>query len=355
MMNEERYWQAVLSRDHASDGTFVYAVRSTGVYCNPSCPSRRPQREQVVFFAQPAAAEQAGFRPCRRCHPDEASILETQVELVRQVCCYIETHLEEPLTLAALSNHVHMSAYHLQRVFKRVMGITPRQYAEARRLEQFKTQLREGESVTGALYDAGYSSSSRLYERANAQLGMTPTIYRRGGKGMHITYTIVDCPLGRLLVAATEKGICAVSLGDSDAILEAALKEEYPAAEIRRDGDVLDRWINAILDYLRGKQPNLDLPLDVQATAFQWRIWQALQAIPYGSTRSYSEIARAVGEPKAARAVARACATNPAALVIPCHRVVREDGNIGGYRWGAERKRRLLAQEKEHIVSLQPK
>ena len=344
-MHEENYWQAVLARDHTYDGTFVFAVRSTGIYCNPSCPSRRPKRERVVFFSLPEAAEEAGFRACRRCHPGEASLLKTQVELIQRACRYIEAHLDEPLTLATLSAQVHLSPYHLQRVFKRVMGITPRQYAEACRLGQLKAELREGEPVTRALYDVGYGSSSRLYERVPSQLGMTPTVYRRGGKGMNINYTIVDCLLGRLLVAATEQGICAVSLGDTDATLETALASEYPAAEIRRDGGDLNLWINAILEYLNGQQPHLNLPLDVQATAFQWRIWEELRSIPYGGTRSYSEIALAVGNPRAARAVARACASNPVALVIPCHRVVREDGSSGGYRWGAERKRRLLAQE----------
>jgi len=218
-MHEEKYWQAVLARDQTYDGTFVFAVRSTGIYCNPSCPSRRPKRERVVFFSLPEAAEEAGFRACRRCHPGEASLLETQVELIQRACRYIEAHLDEPLTLANLSAQVHLSPYHLQRVFKRVMGITPRQYAEACRLGQLKAELREGEPVTRALYYVGYGSSSRLYERVPTQLGMTPTVYRRGGKGMNINYTIVDCLLGRLLVAATVLGICAVSLCDTDATL----------------------------------------------------------------------------------------------------------------------------------------
>jgi AraC family transcriptional regulator, regulatory protein of adaptative response / methylated-DNA-[protein]-cysteine methyltransferase len=346
-MHEENYWQAVLARDHTYDGAFVFAVRSTGIYCNPSCPSRRPKREQVVFFPLPEAAEQAGFRACQRCHPGEATLLESQVELVQRACRYIEAHLNEPLTLAALSAQLYMSSYHLQRVFKRVMGITPRQYAEACRLEQFKEQLKEGEPVTRALYDVGYGSSSRLYERVPTQLGMTPTVYRRGGKGVSINYTLVDCPLGRLLVAATERGICAVSLGDSDTTLEAALTSEYPAAERQRDGSDLTLWVNAILEYLNGQQPHLNLPLDIQATAFQWRVWEELRSIPYGSTRSYSQIAQAVGNPRAARAVARACAGNPVALIIPCHRVVHENGDPSGYRWGSERKRRLLAQEHE--------
>lgn len=344
-MLEEKYWQAVLTRDTRSDGTFVYAVRSTGIYCNPSCSARRPGREQVVFFPQPEAAEQAGYRACKRCRPQEASVYELQAEMVQHACRYIETHLEGPLTLEALGKEVSVSPYHLQRVFKRIMGITPRQYAQAYRLGQLKQQLKEGETVTTALYNTGFGSSSRLYEQAPAQLGMTPATYRRGGKSTHIGYTIVDCPLGRLLIAATEKGICAICLGDSDADLETALFSEYPAAEIQRDGVELSQWVNALLNHLSGQQPQLDLPIDVQATAFQWRVWESLRAIPYGSTRSYGEIAQDLGDPKAARAVARACATNPVAIVVPCHRVVREDGSLGGYRWGLERKQQLLAQE----------
>lgn len=344
-MLEEKYWQAVLTRDTRSDGTFVYAVRSTGIYCNPSCSARRPRREQVVFFPQPEAAEQAGFRACKRCRPQEASVYELQAEMVQHACRYIETHLEGPLTLEALGKEVSVSPYHLQRVFKRIMGITPHQYAQAYRLGQLKQQLKEGETVTTALYNTGFGSSSRLYEQAPAQLGMTPATYRRGGKSTHIGYTIVDCPLGRLLIAATEKGICAICLGDSDADLEAALFSEYPAAEIQRDGVELSQWVNTLLSHLSGQQPQLDLPIDVQATAFQWRVWESLRAIPYGSTRSYGEIAQDLGDPKAARAVARACATNPVAIVVPCHRIVREDGSLGGYRWGLERKQQLLAQE----------
>jgi len=347
-MHEDLYWQAVLSRDSRSDGAFIYAVRSTGVYCKPSCPSRRPRREQVAFFPAPQAAEEAGFRPCRRCHPQGTIQHDPHVEVVQQACRYIEAHSEEPLTLTSLSEQVHMSAYHLQRVFKRVMGITPRQFLQACRIARLKTQMKEGAAVTSAMYEAGYGSSSRLYEHAPTQLGMTPSTYRRGGQDMSIRYTIVDCPLGRLLVAATERGLCAVSLGHSDADLEAALSDEYPAAEIQRDETDLRQWVNILLRHLNGQQPHLDLPLDIQATAFQCRVWEELQAIPYGETCSYGEIAERLGDAKKARAVALACANNPVALVIPCHRVVRGNGRLGGYRWGLERKHELLAQEKEH-------
>jgi AraC family transcriptional regulator of adaptative response/methylated-DNA-[protein]-cysteine methyltransferase len=353
MINEATYWQAVLNRDRSSDGSFVYAVRSTGIYCRPSCPSRRPRREQVLFFPLPQVAEQAGFRACRRCQPHEVDgYTNEQVELIHQACRVIEAHLDEDLSLASLGAQLHISPHHLQRSFKRVIGITPRQYAETCRLGQFKNRLREGDSVTRAMYEAGYSSSSRLYERAPAHLGMTPTAYRKGGLGMSIHYTIVDCPLGRLLVAATERGICGVSLGEDDAALEAGLRGEYPAAQIQRDEEGLGEWVNAFLSYLHGRQPDVNLPVDVRATAFQWQVWEALRAIPSGSTRSYSQIAKTLGQPQAARAVARACATNPVALVIPCHRVVRENGELGGYRWGMERKQRLLAQEKAAAQAL---
>jgi len=341
--NEDDYWQAVLAKDARFDGTFFYAVRSTGIYCRPSCPARRPRREQVVFFPLPEAAQQEGFRPCQRCTPENAT--NPPSDLVQRVCHYIDRHLERPLTLATLSEAVNISPHHLQRTFKRIMGITPRQYAEARRLSGLKAQLKQGQTVTTALYETGYGSSSRLYEQVSTKLGMTPATYRRGGKGMHINYTLVDCPLGRLLVAITERGLCAISLGNSDAELVAALLEEYPAAEFYRDDINLSMWVHKLLDHLKGGQIHLDLPLDFQATAFQWRVWEELRAIPYGSTRSYSEIAKAIGHPKAVRAVARACATNPVSLVIPCHRVIREDGSLGGYRWGLERKQVLIQEE----------
>jgi AraC family transcriptional regulator of adaptative response/methylated-DNA-[protein]-cysteine methyltransferase len=269
------------------------------------------------------------------------------LDLVRSACRYVEANLESPLTLDDLGEHLGVSAPHFQRIFKRVTGITPRQYADACRLDRLKARLKESRTVTMALFEAGYGSTSRLYERAAAQLGMTPATYQRGGRNMHIRYTIVDCPLGRLLLAGTERGVCAVYLGDGDGDLEAELQMEYPAAAIAREDMELRAWVNEVLRHLAGRQPHLDLPLDVQATAFQWRVWQELQAIPYGSTRTYSEIARVLGRPTAARAVARACATNPVSVIIPCHRVIREDGDLGGYRWGLGRKVQLLAQEQQ--------
>lgn len=341
----ESLWQAVQNRD--ARATFVYAVRSTGIYCRPACPSRRPARDQVTYFPAPAAAEQAGFRPCKRCRPGEAH--EAQVEFVRQACRAIEQHLEEGMTLAALGKLVGSSPSHLQRTFTRVMGISPRQYADACRLHRFKQGLKEGDPVTVAVYDAGYGSIGRLYERAGTQLGMPPGRYRRGGDGTFLRYAIAACPLGRLLVAATERGICFVSLGATDDELAAGLRGEFPLAAIEQDDEGLGEWITAIVHHLEGKEPHLELPLDVRATAFQRRVWEELQAIPYGETRTYADIARALGRPKAARAVGRACATNPTSVVVPCHRAVRVDGTLGGYRWGVERKQDMLTREKERL------
>jgi AraC family transcriptional regulator, regulatory protein of adaptative response / methylated-DNA-[protein]-cysteine methyltransferase len=340
----ETAWTAVLARDARFDGRFVCAVDSTGIYCRPSCPSRRPRRANVRFFATPEEAEDAGYRACRRCRPRQGEI-SRQAEAVRRACAFLESHLEESPTLADLAQEVGLSPHHLQRTFKAATGLSPKQYAARLRAAQFKAEVQRGESVTSATYGAGYGSSSRLYEKADSNLGMTPGAYARGGRGMRIRYTLADSPFGRLLVGATERGICAVTLGEEDAALAAELRREYPSAEIERDDEALRDWLAAILPRLDGTPAARDLPLDLQATAFQWRVWRALQEIPYGETRSYHEIAAAVGQPKAARAVAQACASNRVALVVPCHRVVRGDGTPGGYRWGEERKRRILDSE----------
>jgi AraC family transcriptional regulator, regulatory protein of adaptative response / methylated-DNA-[protein]-cysteine methyltransferase len=345
-LTAERRWRIVLARDRRYDGAFVYAVRSTGIFCRPSCPSRRPRRDQVAFFPVPAAAQLAGFRPCRRCRPAGPERPDPRVPLVREACRLIDAHPDEPARLATLAGRVGATPHQLLRAFRGVLGISPRQYGDARRLERFKTRLKERKKVSPALYEAGYSSPSRVYERTHAQLGMTPAAYGRGAPGTRIAYTVAPCPLGRLLVAATERGICRIGLADATEALEADLREEFPGAELRRDSGELTRWVEAILRYLDGRLEPLDLPLDVRATAFQRRVWEALRKIPYGRTRSYAEIARSIGRPRATRAVARACATNPAALVIPCHRVVRADGELGGYRWGSERKRALLENER---------
>jgi AraC family transcriptional regulator of adaptative response/methylated-DNA-[protein]-cysteine methyltransferase len=331
---------AVAARDRSMDGVFYYAVLSTGIYCRPSCPSKRPRRENVVFFRARDAAERAGFRPCKRCKPEA----DPDTQLVEKICRHIDAHPGEPVTLEALGRALGMSPFHLQRTFKARTGITPRAYSDSRRLDSLKAGLREGHSVTRSLYDAGYGSSSRLYERAGAQLGMTPSRYRKQGSGVAIRYAIAPTPIGQMLLAATERGICAVHFGDSPAMLEAELRAEFPKAEITRSDRKLRVQVKAMGEIIRGDSAG-SLPLDIQATAFQRRVWEELQAIPRGATKSYSKIAADIGHPKAARAVARACATNPVAVAIPCHRVVREDGAMGGYRWGLERKKKLLALE----------
>jgi AraC family transcriptional regulator of adaptative response/methylated-DNA-[protein]-cysteine methyltransferase len=342
--NHER-WQAVLARDAGQDGKFVFAVSSTGVYCRPSCPSKRPRRENVSFFCQPDEAEAAGYRACLRCRPKAANG-NGQVSMVRAICRYLEQHLDEPLTLARLSEEFRLSPFHLQRRFKAVLGITPRAYADSCRVKQLKSNLRAGHSVTRAMYDAGYSSSSRLYERTASQLGMTPDKYRRGAIAAPIRYTFADSPLGRMLVAATEKGICAIQFADSDDELEHGLRHEFPFAIRRRDDKALQSWKQHLLRHLQGRNLDKSLPLDIQATAFQRKVWSYLQSIPFGATRSYAAVAKGIGKPTATRAVARACATNPVAVAIPCHRVVRTSGELGGYRWGIERKKTLLEIER---------
>jgi AraC family transcriptional regulator of adaptative response/methylated-DNA-[protein]-cysteine methyltransferase len=328
------------------DGTFVYAVRSTGIYCRPSCPSRRPRAKQIQLFPQADAAEQAGYRACLRCHPREAR-RSPQADLIRRVCAEIEASPEGVISLQGLAQRTGVSAAHLQRTFRRAMGISPRQYADALRMSRFKSELRKGKDVTTAMHEVSFGSASRLYEKSDAQLGMTPATYLRGGHGMNISYNIVPCALGRVLVAATERGISAVYLGDDDANLASALHKEYPHAEIRRGSEEHSKWTSEIVRHLAGSNASLDLPTDVVATAFQRRVWEALRAIPVGVTRTYSEVARSIGQASAIRAVARACATNPAAIVVPCHRVVRTDGTLGGYRWGLQRKRSLIDREQQ--------
>lgn len=351
-----RQWRAVEQRDRRADGEFVYAVRSTGIYCRPSCPSKRPKREKVQFFPIPEAAEREGFRACKRCLPKQAAVADPRLRAVSKVCRAIESQIsgddanadQTALQLGALAGSVKMSVHQLERAFRATMSITPKQYADAVRMQRLKSQLRKGGNVTTALYDAGFGSSSRLYERAPGQLGMTPRAYGQGGDGMEIHYTIVHSPLGRLLVGATEKGISALYLGKSDGELQRALREEYPRAEISEDTHAratLKEWVEKILAHLKGREPNLDLPTDVQGTAFRRRVWEELRKIPYGTTVTYTEVARRIGNPKAIRAVARACATNPVSVVVPCHRVVRQSGNLAGYRWGLERKQALLEKE----------
>ena len=345
-IKNDQLWQAVVAKDARFDGQFVFAVSSTGVYCRPSCPSRRAHRERVKFFDLPEAAEQAGFRACLRCQPRRARIMDPQVELVQRVCHLLNSNESESLKLAELATQAGVSQFHLQRTFKRVMGISPRQYLAARKIDNFKMLVRTGESVTTSLYESGFNSSSRLYEHAAEELGMTPATYSRGGRGVNISYTIASSSMGRLLVAVTERGVCAVRMADNDAELEKDLRGEFPNAELKRDDSALRESVQKILNHLEKNEPRLDLPLDIKATAFQRQVWEHLRAIPYGQTVSYGEVAKALGKPGAVRAVGRACATNPVALVIPCHRVVREDKTLGGYRWGLDRKKKLLDYER---------
>ncbi len=328
----------------------MFGVTSTGIYCRPGCPSRRPRPENIRLFDTGAAARAAGFRACKRCRPDSAPA-DLRAQAVALACRAIDRHLEAgeegAPRLADLAAAAGLSRFHLQRLFVQVLGVSPRVFADARRVARFKAGLRQGGGVAGAAYEAGFGSSSRVYERAGPHLGMTPATYARGGGGAEIRYALADSPLGRLLVAATARGIAALYFGDDDGALVAELHREFPKAGIAPDEGRLAALLPAVLAHLAGSPGAAGLPLDIRATAFQQRVWAALLAIPRGETRTYSQIAHGIGAPAAQRAVGRACATNPVSLLIPCHRAVREDGGLGGYRWGLDRKRRLLDDEKQ--------
>jgi AraC family transcriptional regulator of adaptative response/methylated-DNA-[protein]-cysteine methyltransferase len=352
-LNEATAWESVLQRDASADDRFLYAVTTTGIYCRPSCPSRRPKRDNVAFFSSAAAAEDAGFRACQRCRPNRAKAPHRGVERARE---YIDTHIadlgEERITLELLGEQSGLSPYHLQRKFKEIVGLTPAQYIRARKSERLKGELKRGETVSRATFGAGYGSSSRVYGDSDKRLGMTPATYRRGGAGAHIEYVTARTSLGFLLVGATERGVCAVTLGNDAKTLESALELEYPAAtrtHVSHPSSSLRAWVADIIEAVDSDRVRLDIPFDIQASAFQWKVWRELQKIPFGETRSYGEIANAIGSPKAVRAVASACANNRAAVIIPCHRVVRQNGALGGYRWGLERKQLLI--EKERAMS----
>jgi len=340
----ESRWNAMSSRDSSADGAFFYAVRTTGVFCRPSCASRPPRRENVEFFENTQQAEAAGYRACKRCQPGG---LSRELAIVERACKVLDADPQERLTLAQLSDAVHVSPFHLQRLFSRVVGVSPRQYQAARRADALRGALQRGDAVTRATQDAGFGSTSRMYGAAPAELGMTPSVYRRKGAGLVVHFATAQSALGTVLVAATGKGICKIAFGDDATVLKADLALELSEAERIEDQARLAPFIEQIDAYLRGTRAHFDLPLDISATAFQQRVWNALQRIPYGQTRSYSDIAEAVGSPRAVRAVASACASNPVALAIPCHRVVHKDGALAGYRWGTARKVALLSAEKE--------
>jgi len=335
-------WAAVVARDSTADGRFFYSVRTTGVYCRPSCVSRTARPENVEFYATAEAAERAGFRPCKRCKPDQPA--GEQAARVAELCRLIERAEQAP-SLATLAQHAGLSPWHLHRVFKAVTGLTPGAYAAAHRAQRVKTGLRKGATVTEAIYAAGYNSSARFYEQSNAVLGMTPARYRAGGADTAIRFAIGQCTLGAILVAASARGICAILLGDDPAALTRDLQDHFPRAELRGGDAGFERWVAQVVGFVEQPRLGLDLPLDVRGTVFQQRVWQALQKIPAGTTASYTEIAQRIGAPKSVRAVAGACAANTLAVAIPCHRVVRIDGGLSGYRWGVARKRALLERE----------
>lgn len=345
--SDDAQWSAVLRRDRSADGSFVYAVVTTGIYCRPSCPSRKPHRARARFFSTPALAAAAGYRACRRCQPGSA---HPEALAVRAACRVLDAAGDTLPTLQDLGRAVGISPTAVQKLFRRVMGLTPRQYLAARRTRRFQHRLAAGRSVTEALYEAGYSSSSRVYEAANDFLGMTPGAYRRRGAEETIRYTLASSPLGRILVAATQRGICAVSFGDTDAELVRSLEKDFANARLQRDDAGLKKNLSAVLGRMTEHPTARELPLDLRATAFQRRVWQALREIPRGQTRSYSQVAAAIGQPSAVRAAARACGQNRLALLVPCHRVVGKNGSLTGYRWGTERKRNLLAWERESAL-----
>ena len=343
--SEASRWKAVMRRDRGADGVFYYSVRTTGVYCRPSCAARLPRRENVRFHTSREDAERAGFRPCKRCRPNEASLDERHRDAVARACRLIEDAIEVP-SLSELAHAVGMSAYHFHKVFKMTTGVTPKAYSAAHRANRVRDELAHGATVTDAIYGAGFNSNGRFYAKANEQLGMTPTAFRAGGDGATIRFAVGECSLGSVLVAASEKGVCAIFLGDDPDALARELQDRFPRAEIVGADGAFDRWASRVVGLVEQPSRRLDLPLDIRGTAFQVRVWNALRQIPPGSTASYTEIARRIGMPTGARTVASACAANHIAIAIPCHRVVRTDESLSGYRWGVERKAELLKRER---------
>ncbi|HEU4733079.1 MAG TPA: bifunctional DNA-binding transcriptional regulator/O6-methylguanine-DNA methyltransferase Ada [Kofleriaceae bacterium] len=342
--NEDPRWAAVRARDASADGTFVYSVKTTGVYCRPSCAARPARPENVAFHATTADAERAGFRPCKRCKPDQPPLAERQAAQVAALCRLIEQSDEVP-TLEELASHAGLSAFYTHRLFKTVTGVTPKAYAAAHRARRVRGELRTRSTVTEAIYGAGYSSSARFYESSNAMLGMTPSKFRAGGADLEIRFAIGQCSLGAILVAATARGVCAILLGDDPEALSHDLERRFPRARLIGGDPSFERLVAQVVGLVEQPRTGTKLPLDIRGTAFQQRVWKALCRIPAGKTASYSQIARRIGAPGAVRAVAQACAANALAVAIPCHRVVRTDGDLSGYRWGVERKRALLDRE----------
>ena len=337
-------WDAIVSRDPTADGSFFYGVRTTGVYCRPTCPSKRPRRANVEFFATGLDAEKAGFRPCKRCRPGQAAQPERHARKVAEACRLIEQSEQAP-DLKTLAKNAGLSPYHFHRIFKAVTGLTPKAYATAHRARRVRSELARSGSVTDAIYDSGYNSNARFYEKAGDVLGMTPRAYRAGGTAANIRFAVGECSLGSILVAKSERGVCAILLGEDPEVLARELQDQFPKANLIGGDSEFEQLVAKVVGFVESPRIGLDLPLDVRGTAFQQRVWEALQKIPSGATTSYSEIARQIGAPHAARAVAQACASNRLAVAIPCHRVVRNDGELSGYRWGVERKRELLARE----------
>jgi AraC family transcriptional regulator of adaptative response/methylated-DNA-[protein]-cysteine methyltransferase len=337
-------WEAVVHRDRAVDGAFVYSVRTTGVYCRPSCAARLPRRENVRFHATCAEAEKAGYRPCKRCRPNETSLAERQASAVARACRLIE-ETDEPPSLDALAETAGMSRFHFHRVFKALTGVTPKDYAGAHRAQRVRHELTRRETVTEAIYGAGFRSNGRFYAASSDLLGMSPTTFRAGGEGTSLRFAVGECWLGAILVAATDQGVCAIMLDHDPDALVRALQDRFPKARLIGGDEEFEQLVAKVVGFVAAPALGLDLPLDVRGTAFQHRVWQALRAIPPGSTASYAEIAERIGQPKTVRAVAQACAANPVAVAIPCHRVVRTDGSLSGYRWGVQRKRALLDRE----------
>ena len=345
-VEQDPRWLAVVNRDPASDGAFVYAVTTTGVYCRPTCPARLAKPQNVAFYDDCDAAEAAGFRACRRCRPKGAPLAERQAALVADACRRIE-EAEEPPTLDQLADAAGVSPYHFHRLFKAVTGVTPKAYGAAHRARRVRTELADGRnSVTDAIYGAGFNANSRFYEASDALLGMTPTAFRNGGADADIRFAVGECSLGSILVATSEKGVCAILLGDDPDALVRDVQDRFPKANLIGGDAGFEALVARVVGFVEAPGLGLDLPLDVRGTAFQQRVWQALRAIPPGETASYADIAQRIGAPTAVRAVARACAANALAVAIPCHRVVRNDGALSGYRWGVERKRALLKKEK---------